>query len=111
MIPFINLIWRTMLIGGLVSSFSAVGRAAPAATAHNPQYADTSFWPAKLEADRAAYAKESWAHAKVLVWAGTGTERGGRAFPQIDEEAIENLPIGVRRAANPPPGALTVTPT
>jgi len=85
-------------LAGSASLHCAALGAAP--TAHEPQYADKTTWPAKLESDKAAYTRETWPEAPVLVWAGSGSGQGER-LPQIKEDGIEN-PANWRQANGQP---------
>jgi hypothetical protein len=72
----------------LTAAALAVGGAATTApTAHDPQYKDKTAWPERLEAGKAAYAKETWPNAPVLVWAGNAADG---AMAQIDGDGIDN---------------------
>jgi hypothetical protein len=54
---------------------------------HAPNYADKSVWPELLEADRAAYTKEQWPSARVLVWNPTGAAAKAR---KVDNDMLSD---------------------
>ncbi len=67
------------------------------ATAHDPHFADRSIWPACLQVEKTAYAKQTWPPARVMVWARTDVR-------QFSGNVLDpaNWQVDGRPATNPP---------